>query len=35
MKDIPMNAPPPISEADLHAWLDGQLAAERAREVEA
>lgn len=34
MKDS-MNALPPISEADLHAWLDGQLAAERAREVEA
>lgn len=25
----------PITEADLHAWVDGQLSAERAREVEA
>lgn len=25
----------PITEADLHAWVDGQLAAQRAREVEA
>lgn len=25
----------PITEADLHAWVDGHLAAERAREVEA
>lgn len=30
-----MNAPSPITEADLHAWVDGHLAAERAREVEA
>jgi anti-sigma factor RsiW len=25
----------PVGEADLHAWLDGQLAGERSREVEA
>jgi anti-sigma factor RsiW len=25
----------PITEADLHAWVDGQLAPERAREIEA
>jgi len=25
----------PITEADLHAWIDGQLGAERAREIEA
>lgn len=25
----------PITEADLHAWIDGQLSAERGREVEA
>ncbi len=30
-----MTAPSPITEADLHAWVDGQLAAERAAEVEA
>jgi anti-sigma factor RsiW len=30
-----MNPSSPITEADLHAWVDGQLAAERAREVEA
>jgi anti-sigma factor RsiW len=30
-----MNSSSPITEADLHAWVDGQLAAERAREVEA
>jgi len=30
-----MNPSSPITEADLHAWVDGHLAAERAREVEA
>ena len=25
----------PITEADLHAWVDGQLGAERGREIEA
>jgi anti-sigma factor RsiW len=30
-----MNATPPITEADLHAHADGQLTAERQREVEA
>jgi anti-sigma factor RsiW len=30
-----MNPAPPITEADLHAWVDGQLSAERAREIEA
>ena len=30
-----MNPNSPITEADLHAWVDGHLAAERAREVEA
>ncbi|MDN3921375.1 anti-sigma factor family protein [Roseateles violae] len=30
-----MSSSTPITEADLHAWADGQLAAERAREVEA
>ena len=30
-----MTAPSPITEADLHAWVDGQLSAERAREIEA
>lgn len=28
-----MNPPSPITDADLHAWADGQLAAARAREV--
>lgn len=36
MSTVPPNPPaPPITEADLHAWVDGQLAAERAAEVEA
>ena len=30
-----MNPSTPITEADLHAWVDGQLSAERAREIEA
>lgn len=30
-----MTSPLPITEADLHAWVDGQLAEGRAREVEA
>ena len=30
-----MSAPLPITESDLHAWIDGQLPPERAREVEA
>jgi anti-sigma factor RsiW len=30
-----MNPAPPITEADLHAWVDGQLSGERAREIEA
>lgn len=30
-----MNPATPITEADLHAWIDGQLSTERAREVEA
>ena len=30
-----MNTAAPITEADLHAWVDGQLSAERAREIEA
>ena len=30
-----MNPAAPITEADLHAWVDGQLSAERAREIEA
>ena len=30
-----MNPATPITEADLHAWVDGQLSAERGREIEA
>lgn len=30
-----MNPHTPITESDLHAWIDGQLRADRAREVEA
>ncbi|MBB3292103.1 anti-sigma factor RsiW [Mitsuaria sp. BK045] len=30
-----MSASTPITEADLHAWVDGELALERAREIEA
>ena len=30
-----MNDPSPITEADLHAWVDGQLPADRQREIEA
>lgn len=30
-----MTARTPISESDLHAWVDGQLAPERARDIEA
>ena len=30
-----MSPAAPITEADLHAWVDGQLSAERAREIEA
>jgi anti-sigma factor RsiW len=30
-----MNAPAPVTEADLHAWLDGELAPERRNQVEA
>ena len=30
-----MNPHTPITDADLHAWVDGQLPADRAREVEA
>ena len=26
---------PPITEADLHAWVDGQLGVERSKEIEA
>lgn len=29
-----MNSATPITEADLHAWVDGQLSAERGREIE-
>ena len=29
-----MNPLSPVTEADLHAWVDGQLSAERAREVD-
>jgi len=29
-----MNPATPITESDLHAWVDGQLSAERAREIE-
>ncbi|NUZ04503.1 anti-sigma factor family protein [Piscinibacter koreensis] len=29
-----MNRPEPVTEADLHAWVDGQLSAERAREID-